>query len=216
MAFGLLRRPSPVFASIPTIAERNGDFSALPARIYDPASTVCSAAGVCTRQAFPGNIIPQDRISPASQFLQSNLPAPSNSGLQNNYLQSVPVTDKVDINLNERNQMYVLFSHGHRSQSTPYRGNTLPLSYASTRLVDELPTIAQAKHTFVASPTFVNQVSYGLSRFNVPITNATIRGDWMTKAGVTGLPAGEAASSFPEVAWSGPNSPTEWRSPCFQ
>jgi hypothetical protein len=33
----------------------------------------------------------------------------------------------------------------------------------------------------------------------------------MTKAGVTGLPAGEAASSFPEIAWSGPNSPTDWR-----
>jgi hypothetical protein len=216
--FRFTQQAQPSFASIPTTAERNGDFSALPVRIYDPASTVCSAGGVCTRQAFPGNIIPQSRISAASQFLQSNLPAPSNSGLQNNYLQSVPVgyhdnstTDKVDINLNERNQMYVLFSHGHRSQSTPYRGNTLPLPYASTRLVDEVPTIAQAKHTFVASPTLVNQVSYGLSRFNVPITNATISGDWMTKAGVTGLPAGEAASSFPEIAWSGPNSPTDWR-----
>jgi len=38
----------------------------------------------------------------------------------------------------------------------------------------------------------------------VPITNATIEGDWMNKAGVKGLPTGEAASSFPEIAWTGP------------
>ena len=33
----------------------------------------------------------------------------------------------------------------------------------------------------------------------------------MNKAGVSGLPAGEAASSFPEIAWGGPNVPTGWR-----
>src|SRR5690242_15366080 len=33
----------------------------------------------------------------------------------------------------------------------------------------------------------------------------------MTKAGVKGLPAGEAASSFPEIAFAGPNSITGWR-----
>ena len=33
----------------------------------------------------------------------------------------------------------------------------------------------------------------------------------MDKAGVTGLPSGEAAGAFPEVAFSGPNAPTNWR-----
>ena len=218
--FRFTQQAQPSLASIPTIAERNGDFSGLPAadRIYDPVTTVCPAGGVCSRQPFAGNIIPQNRISAASQFLQSYLPATTNAALQNNFLQNASIgyhdnstTDKVDINLNDRNQMYVLFSHGHRSQTTPYRGQALPLPYASTRMVDELPTIAQAKYTFVATPSLVNQLSYGLSRFNVPITNVTINGDWMTKAGVRGLPPGEAASSFPEISFTGPNAPDGWR-----
>jgi len=35
---------SPQFVTIPTPAERSGDFSAFPVQIFDPASTVCSGA----------------------------------------------------------------------------------------------------------------------------------------------------------------------------
>ena len=74
----------PLQYSLPTAAERNGDFSALPTVIYDPASTKC-VAGVCTRTAFPGNIIPASRISSVSKQLQSYLPATQNGDLQNNF-----------------------------------------------------------------------------------------------------------------------------------
>jgi len=36
-------------------------------------------------------------------------------------------------------------------------------------------------------------------------------GDWFVKAGVTGLPAGEAASAFLEISWTRPNVPDGWR-----
>lgn len=218
--FRFTQGAQPSLASIPTIAERSGDFSALLAsgiKIYDPNSTVCTG-GVCTRTAFPGNIVPASRISPISQSFQSFLPTPINTNLQDNYLESVPVgyhdnstTDKVDFNINEKNSAYVVFSHGHRSQTTAYRGNTLPLPYGNTRFVDEYPTTALVKYTYVASPTVVNQFTYGLSRFAVPITNATINGDYPIKAGLTGLPPGEAASAFPEIGWSGAESPDAWR-----
>ena len=215
--FRFTQSPRPSLMSIPTSAERGGNFSALPVTIYDPRSTDCSR-GPCTRQPFNGNVIPPDIISSISQYFQSFLPGPTNGNLQSNYLGTVPVgyhdnstTDKVDYTLNDRNTFYVLFSNGHRSQTTPYRGNTLPLPYASTRLVDEYPTTAQAKYTFVATPNLVNQLSYGFSRFAVPITNATIAGNYPVKAGLTGLPAGEAAGAFPEISWSGPNSPDGWR-----
>lgn len=205
--------------TVPTRKQRTGDFSDLPTTIFDPASTA-NVNGVNTRQPFPNNVIPPTSLSKASLFLEGALPDATSSGIQNNYLGSLPVgfnnwntTDKVDFNLNERNTVFVLFSRGHRSQSTPYRdsGNSLPLPYAVTRWVDEIPTTAQVKHTFVARPNLINQISYGLSRFWIPITNSTIDGDWMTKAGVSGLPAGEAASSFPEITFSGPNSITGWR-----
>ncbi len=68
----------------PTDAERNGDFSALlalpkPIVIYDPATTVCTPGGACTRQPFPGNIIPNgtngaNRINPISALYQGIIP----------------------------------------------------------------------------------------------------------------------------------------------
>jgi hypothetical protein len=201
------------------LKHRGGDFGDLPVMVFDPLTTK-NVSGVNTRQPFPNNLIPPTRISAASKFLAAQLPDPTYSGLQTNYLGTLPTgfnnwntTDKVDFDVNDRNTVSVLFSRGHRSQSNSYRGagNSLPLPYTDTRLVDEIPTTAQIKHTFVATPTLINQISYGVSRFWIPITNATIDGDWMTKAGVTGLPAGEAASSFPEVVFAGPNAITGWR-----
>ena len=205
-------------ASIPTLDQRKGNFSALPVAIFDPATTSCPAGGVCTRTPFPGNIIPSDRISSISQNLQSFLPPTANSSLQNNFLTSNPIgynndstTNKIDFSADEKDTFNFLLSHGHRSQSSPYRGDSLPLPYANTRLVDEIPWTAQAKWTRVLTPTIVNQLSYGFSRLNVPIINATIDGDYATKAGLGPLPAGEAASAFPEISFAGPNAPGNWR-----
>ncbi len=63
--YRLLQGQNPVITTIPTLAERQGDFSALPVPIYDEATTNC-VGNICSRQQFPGNIIPQNRISPIS------------------------------------------------------------------------------------------------------------------------------------------------------
>jgi outer membrane receptor protein involved in Fe transport len=60
-------------------------------------------------------------------------------------------------------------------------------------------------------PRWVNQASLGFSRLSVPIFNATIDGRYPIEAGLRGLPAGEADSAFPEIAFAGPNAPTMWR-----
>lgn len=223
------RRQTPSsLVSIPTLAEREGDFTALPVTIYDPRTTRPNPNGTgFVRDPFPGNVIPRDRISPISRYFQSLLPDPTNAGLQNNYLGgALPtgfnndnVTGKVDLKLNTRQQMSGLFSHGKRSQATPYRGGNpqtnpqtaLPLPYAETRLVEEVPTSAQIKHTYVLGSRWVNQASIGFSRLSVPIFNATIEGQYPIAAGLRGLPRGEADSSFPEIAFAGPNAPTQWR-----
>jgi Carboxypeptidase regulatory-like domain len=210
---------APTLVTVPTLKQRAGDFSELSVAIYDPL-TLTNVNGINARQIFPNNKIPANQISAASKAFQAALPEPTYPGLQSNYLGSLPTgfnntntTNKVDFNLNERNTVFVLYSRGHRSQSNSYRGagNSLPLPYTDTRLVNEVPTTAQLRHTLVLSPTLINQVSFGFSRLWVPIYNATIEGDWMNKAGVKGLPAGEAASSFPEISFAGPNSVTGWR-----
>ncbi|MGH9161762.1 MAG: carboxypeptidase regulatory-like domain-containing protein [Vicinamibacteraceae bacterium] len=220
------RRDTPSqLASIPTDAQRRGDFSGLPVPIYDPATTRPNPNGTgFVRDPFPGNIIPRERISPISEYFQSFLPAASNGGLQNNFLGgSLPigfnndnVTSKIDLNLSDDHRVSVLFAHGERRQATEFRGGSdpetaLPLPYTETRLVEEVPTTAQAKHTYVMGPRWLNQLSIGFSRLAVPITNPTVEGRHPQMAGLTGLPAGEADSSFPEIAFAGPNTPTSWR-----
>src|SRR6266850_2070302 len=119
------RRQTPsALTSIPTLAERNGDFSALPVVIYDPRTTQPSPNGTgFIRDPFPGNVIPKDRLSSISRYFQSFLPDPTTAGLQNNYLggalpigfNNESVTGKVDLKLNMRQQLSVVFSRGKRS-----------------------------------------------------------------------------------------------------
>lgn len=102
--------------TIPTIAERTGDFSqtvdqaGLPLPIYDPASTSVNPAWDPSqpvsannlqylRDPFPGNRIPGIRLAPAIQRALALYPLPNiNIGpfFQNNYFVNSPQTDTAD------------------------------------------------------------------------------------------------------------------------
>ena len=58
--------------TLPTAAMRTGDFSGTPTTIYDPLTGNADGTG---RVAFPGNIIPSNRIASASATLTALLPA---------------------------------------------------------------------------------------------------------------------------------------------
>ncbi len=60
---------------VPTAAMRAGDFSGASTVIYDPA-TGDPNTGV-GRTAFPGNIIPANRLSPIAQRILQNIPLPN-------------------------------------------------------------------------------------------------------------------------------------------
>jgi len=62
------------FGTVPTAAMRRGDFSASPTPIYDPLTGAANGTG---RTAFPGNIIPQNRLDPIVQKLIATLPLPT-------------------------------------------------------------------------------------------------------------------------------------------
>lgn len=91
------RRGQNQLLSVPIAAFRNGDFSSAVAAgvvcpatgttqvtgcIYDPGSGL-TAPG--TRLPFAGNIIPQNRITPAARAIFARLPLPNLPGLINNY-----------------------------------------------------------------------------------------------------------------------------------
>ena len=112
--YSLRSGSSPTFYSLPTTAERQGDFSALlgpqlstcgangtaacvdangapimAGQIEDPATTVCTPGLACVRTPFPGNIIPTTRFSSVSSKLAAALPSPINDNVSNNYLGSL-------------------------------------------------------------------------------------------------------------------------------
>ena len=212
---------APVLLSLPTAGERRGDFSGIPAVIYDPQTTACNGA-VCSKDAFPGNVIPGSRISPISQSFQSYLPANTTSSILNNYLSTLPkslhnnnTTSKVDWNYSDKHRFYGLFAHSR--YSTDYTGNLTPTGTAlklpynsSAGVVQELPTVAQIHHTWVMSPSLLNTASYGFTRIWIPILSNTAAGRYPEKAGLTGLPPGNASVQFPAINFSGSNAPINW------
>ncbi len=71
--------------TLPTLAERAGDFSSLlnvgaNYQIYDPATITPVANGRLSRQPLPGNIIPASRISPTALGLLNYYPLPNTAG----------------------------------------------------------------------------------------------------------------------------------------
>ena len=91
--------PFPVTRTVPTEEQLRGDFSqtttanGTPIIIYDPTTTVCNASfSSCTRQPFPGNVIPQDRWHPIARALVPHMPrpnaTPSNLAGSSNFISS--------------------------------------------------------------------------------------------------------------------------------
>ena len=83
--------PFPNQATVPTAAERNGDFSGLfalgnPAdyQLYDPATTRL-VNGKYVRDPIPNNIIPADRINPIARKLVEYWPLPNLNSVTNNF-----------------------------------------------------------------------------------------------------------------------------------
>lgn len=115
--------PLTVQSSLPTAAERTGDFSksVLPdgrtlRQIWDPFSTITNGNTV-TRTPFANNIIPANRIDPTSKIImadlyQANNPGRDASGLNNfatdyaNRFKYWNFSDRVDYNASDRLKIF--------------------------------------------------------------------------------------------------------------
>ena len=146
-------------AAVPTLAERNGDFSDAtvrnsPVTIYDPLS----------QAPFPGNIIPSNRFNPASTALLQYFPLPMFSGIVQNYTitpttPSVsnaiglrlngPLTTKDTLSVNQQ------FSGNHSTSETLFGFKDTSQGYG-------LSTTLGWRHTF--KPRLNNNLSVAFSR----------------------------------------------------
>jgi hypothetical protein len=165
--------------SVPTALERSGDFSQSKytngtlQTIYDPSTTAISASGVYTRQPFPGNVIPANRMNPIGQKLATYFPAPNQAVSyygQTDFAVTVPQYDradqmdfKVDEEINSRWRASISYLHyGSREPSYPYFQNIAsPNQSMLVRHVDA----TQANTTITASPTTVVSLRWGFNRY---------------------------------------------------
>jgi len=81
-----LRTGEPFTATVPTAAERTGDFSAINTTIMDPCAGSVNGMGACPGSTaaptvFQGNVIPADRISPTSKALLNLWPVANDVGV---------------------------------------------------------------------------------------------------------------------------------------
>jgi hypothetical protein len=133
---------SPASATVPTIQERGGDFSDLPGcpaacgayTIYDPLTVqpIAGKSGQYMRTAFPGNVVPTNRLAnPEIAFFNKELPTPNNGGAvgnngAGNYTYTVispslatSYTGRVDYALKQKDHFYVRASQLTYYQHSP-------------------------------------------------------------------------------------------------
>lgn len=112
-----LRQGTVFTTTVPTAAERTGDFSSSGFTIYDPL-TVDPTSTIKSRSQFPGNIIPTTRINSTSSFLLKYIPLPTNSGTLNNFTKAASTGGNVDeyvtradANISSQSRIFGRFSY---------------------------------------------------------------------------------------------------------
>jgi Carboxypeptidase regulatory-like domain/TonB dependent receptor len=169
-----IRSPFTFVSSVPTAAQRTGDFSG-PGNniIYDPNTYDPSTN---TRQPFPGNRVPADRILALSQNFMNLYPDPNQPGkLRNNYIISPRGKDgidqmdaRIDDNLSSKDQIF-----GRFSWSTRTRLNPAPLpglangGGSSTGYTYEDAQGLALGNTHTFTPSIVNELRAGFNHVHI-------------------------------------------------
>ncbi len=177
-------------ALFPTSSMLNGDFSALknedgtPDIIYDPQTTNLTTG---TRQPFPGNIVPSNRISPVSKTLLAayKTPLTTSSALPYNFYG--PVADnttvdqyvaRVDVDAGSKNSFSTRYNF-----SNPYLFTGALESNATNTLALRNQLVGQT-WTHIFSPTAVNSFRFGYTRqLNVNVPPVAASEDLQQEAG---------------------------------
>jgi len=185
---------------VPTAAQREGNFAG--ATILDPV----------TGQAFPGGIIPANRINPsAAKFLTDFMPLP-NSGT-NRYIVSPDVVDtrnsaggRLDYRFNDKHTVLARYLWSHTNQLTP-RVQQPADSVAIAKLWDGM-----LSDTYMFSSSAINVMRFSVNKIdaqpavtsglknadyglNVPNTNPLATG--LPSIVITGFPTlGDAQQPF--------------------
>ncbi len=204
--------------TVPTELQRRGDFSQTrvrvgntisPVTIFDPATTRREGAAF-VRDAFPGNVIPQNRFDPVARNVIGRYPLPNAPGDPvtgaNNHLLSFkdPVFDngyvyRIDHRFSDRHAIFLRHSWRHfRVRRQGALKNELTGDFDDRTA----PGIA-LDDTITLNPTTVLNLRYGFSRFLQLQAADTLGYDMKGLGFPPALLPQLTAQAFPTIAISG-------------
>jgi hypothetical protein len=195
--------PNPQVITVPTDAFRNGDFSQYKTsagqliKIYDPA-TGRNVNGVWTRDPFPNNIIPQNRLNPIAQKLlalypKANTVPVSGDPWRNNFADIPNIANdkfknwifKVDQNLGEKDKVFFRYGYNNRAEirwtngitEGPAQDGQLPLNRVNyTGVADWVRTISSttvfnvrvSANRYIEEARFQDGLGYDATQLGFP------------------------------------------------
>lgn len=215
--------------TVPTMAERMGDFSQSGRTIYNPASSspnpnydptkpVSPSNPKIIRDPFPNNTIPDTMLNPVALQVLNAMPLPnmapgSMAGMgagsgpdSNNYLDlrtnhnsSDQGTVRIDHNFRTGDALFARYSIGHEKDFTP---QNLPGFGAFD---DNQAQNLTVSYTHIISPVSVNTFWFGLSRLSMHrFSENNFVNDYVTQLGIQGVGfGGKGAWGMPWFAVQG-------------
>ncbi|MCC6587364.1 MAG: TonB-dependent receptor [Bryobacterales bacterium] len=179
---------------VPTEAFRNGDFSALSTPVRNPI----------TQQPYPGNRIPASDIDPAAKFFLPFIPLPTTAAGTAPF--AAPFSSgsnqsnaRFDYTLSSKNSFFVRHTYTRREDYNP---GAYPTNGGFTQ--DNRTHNAVITDTHIFSPSVVNELRLGYTRFYNANLNQGLGTDYTGQAGIGGF---ELTSlnfpGFPQLSISG-------------
>lgn len=207
--------------TVPTLAQRQGDFSALLAlgnryQIYDPATITPAPNGRFRRQPLKGNAVPANRIDPIAQKIMQFWPEANQPGTADgrlNYFRTQEIMrdnrsiiGRFDHNLSENHRFFVRLN----TNKFDNRVQALP-TIASGNVTDRIGYGVVADDVYVFNPHLLLNLRYGLTYQNPRVTRFSQGFDLLS----LGFPqdlvqeinakADPAGIAFPQVVVDGGN-----------
>jgi len=185
-------------AQTPTARNVVGDFSdwrnaagnMIP--IYDPATTRSNPAGGFTRDAFPANRIPANRIDPVAAKIAALYPAPNNPGTLNlaafigeQQLDPNIYTSRVDHAFTTNQKLFYSFNR----TSIPRLRLDTPLPDPLTSGIAQFLTSQMHRlgYDSIIRPNLLNSLILGVNRFRYTIDPVTKDTGWPARLGIKGV-----------------------------
>lgn len=200
-----------IVETLPSTAFRNGDFSSVKTALNDPSLTVSNGSGGWNKFPFPGNVIPQSRISPASSMLYAALPLPQTSASANNYVAS-PITinnrdqwdQRGDQDFSNSDKLFLRYSYYVLHAVNP--GPLPPPLIGSTNF--QISTNEQTGHgavlgeTHIFGSAIVNEFRAGYNRVSNTLS-PFITDDLFAKYGFGYVPPAPGLTGLPAINTNG-------------